>query len=179
MFVLVLVPLVQCFAWTVRAIYLLARGRTDTGVRTGNVLTCPCSYSYWYLLCTYLPVVVPALVPLVQCFAWTARAMYLCARACILLQCFVMGNPNYVHILVFGLSRCTCSATPTDMDSLLVMLRDDFYIRCICAGCLYLTCRGAIVRLPVCTADRKGVWQPRLIYTMYIIHHVLLLFLFR
>ena len=98
--------------------------------------------------------------------------MYLFARACILVQCFGMGNPSYVRILVFGLSRCTCSATPTDMDSLLVMSRDGFYVRCICAGCLYLTCRGAIVRLPVCTADREGGWQPRLIYTMYIIHHV-------
>ena len=151
-------------------------------VRTGNVPTCPCSYSYWYILCsallgqhgqcTYLPVVVLVLVPLVPCFAWTARAMYLCARAFVLVQCFVMGNPSHVRIIVFGLSRCTCSATPTDMDSLLVMSRDGFYVRCICAGCLYLTCRGAIVRLPVCTADREGGWQPRLIYTMYIIHHV-------
>ena len=146
-------------------------------VRTGNVPTCPCSHLYWYLLCsaslgqhghcTYLPVSVVVLVPLVQCFAWTARAMYLCARACTLVQCFVMGNPSYVRILVFELSRCNCSATPTDMDSLLVMSRDGFHVRCICAGCLYLTCRGAIVRLPVCTADREG-WQPRLIYTMYI-----------
>ena len=149
-------------------------------LRTGNVPTCSWPYSYWcpHELCTYryLPVVVLVLVPLVQCFAWTARAMYLCAPACILVQCFVMGNPSYVHILVFGLSRCTCSTTPTDMDSLLVMSCDDFYIRCTCAGCLYLTCRGAIVRLPVCTADREGVWQPRLIYTMYIIHHFLKFF---
>ena len=95
--------------------------------------------------------------------------MYLCARAraCILVQCFVMGNPSHVRILVFGLLRCTCSATPTDMDSMLVMSRDGFYVRCIRAGCLYLTCRGAIVRLPVCTADREGGWQPRLVYTMY------------
>ena len=327
MFVLVLIPLVQCFAWTARAMYLLARGRTRTGVRTGNVPACPCSYSYWYLLCsaslgqhgqctylpvvvlvlvsarvmyllarvrtrtgtscavlrldstgnvptcpwsysywyllcsasleqhglctyvpvlvslysacavlcfdstdniptcpwsysywcllcsaslgqhgqcTYFPVVILVLVPLVQCFAWTARAMYLCARACILVQClysaslgqhgqciylpvvllilvplvqcfariaramylcaracilvqcFVMGNPSHVRILVFGVSRCTCSATPTDLDSLLVMSRHGFYVRCICAGCLYLTCRGAIVHLPVCTADREG-----------------------
>ena len=78
----VLVSLVQCFAWTARAMYLLARGRTRTGVRTGNVPTCPCSYSYWYLLCsaslgqhgqyTYLPVVVLVLV--------SARVMYLLAR---------------------------------------------------------------------------------------------------
>ena len=119
------------------------------------------------------------LVPLVQCFAWSARAMYLYARACILVQCFVMGNPSHVRILVFRLSRCTCSATPNDMDSLLVMSRDDFYIRCICAGCLYLTCRGAIVRLPVCTADREGGWQPRLIYTMYIIHHVYIYYIYK
>ena len=67
------------------------------------------------------------------------------------------------------------------MDSLLVMSCDAYlfylfiiiiilYVRCICAGCLYLTCRGAIVCLPVCTANREG-WQPRLIYTMYIIHN--------
>ena len=165
-FILVLVPLVQCFAWSARAMYLFARIRTRTGtpctvlrlVSTGNV--------------SNLPVFVLVLVPLVQCFAWPARAMYLFARACILVQCFGMGNPSHVRILVFGLSRCTCSATPTDMDSLLVMPRDGFYARCICAGCLNLTCRGAIVRLPVCTADREGGWQARLIYTMYIIHHV-------
>ena len=117
----VLVSLLQCFAWSARvmyllarvrtrtgtscavlrldstAMYLLARSRTRTGVRTSNVPTCPCSCWYWYLLCsaslgqhgqcTYLPVVVLVLVPLVHCFAWTARSMYLCARACILVQC--------------------------------------------------------------------------------------------
>ena len=82
--------------------YPLARGRTRTGVRTGNVPTCPCSYSYWYLLCsaslgqhgqfTYLPVVIHVLVPLVQCLAWTARATYLCARACILVQCLCSAS---------------------------------------------------------------------------------------
>ena len=42
-------------------------------VRTGNVPTCPCSYSYWYLLCSaYLPVVVLVLM--------SARVMYLLAR---------------------------------------------------------------------------------------------------
>ena len=199
--VLVLVPLVQCFAWSARVMYLFARVHTRAVreslhsvycacipctvlrmVSPGNVPICPCSYSYWYPLysaslgqhgqCTYLPVFVLVLVPLMQCFAWTAREMYLFDRACILVQCFVMGNPSHVRILVFGPSRCTCSATPTDMDSLLVMSRDGFYVRCICAGCLYLACREAVVRLPVCTADREGGWQPRLIYTMYIIHHV-------
>ena len=73
---------VQCFA---RAMYLLARGRTRTGVRTGNLPTCPWSYSYWYLLCGalleqhgYVPMC-PCLYPctvFVQCFA---RAMYLLA----------------------------------------------------------------------------------------------------
>ena len=53
-------------------------------------LICPCLYSYWYPLysaslgqpgqCTYLPVFVLVLVPLVQCFAWSARAMYVFAR---------------------------------------------------------------------------------------------------
>ena len=89
--------------------------------------------------------------------------MYLYARACI----FVQGNPSHVRILVFGLSRCTHSATPTDMDSLLVMSRDGFYVRCFCAGCLYLTCRGEIVRLPVCTADREGGWHPGDLYYVY------------
>ena len=163
--VLVLVPVVQCFAWSARAMNLFARVFTCAVceslhsvycafipctvlrlVRTGNVPTCPCSYSYWYLLCSaYLPAVVLALmsarvmylltrvrtrtvtscavlhldstgnvpicpwsysywyllcsgslgqhgqctywVPLVQWFAWAARAMYLCARACIFVQC--------------------------------------------------------------------------------------------
>ena len=167
--VLVLVSLVQCFARSARAMYLLARVHVCVVceslhsvycacipctvlrlVRTGHVPTCPCSHLYWYLLCS-----------------WAARALYLLARvrACILVQCFVMGNPSHVRVLVFELSRCNCSATPTDMDSLLlVMSRDGFYVRCICAGCLYLTCRGAIVCLPVCTANREG-WQPRLICT--------------
>ena len=82
-----------------------------------------------------------------------------------------MGNPSHVRVLVFELSHCNCSATPTDINSLLVMSRDGFYVRCVCASCLYLICRGAIVCLPVCTADCEG-WQPRWIYTMYIIHHV-------
>ena len=75
---------------------------------------------------------------------------------------FVMGNPSHVRILVFGLSRCTCSATSTDMDSLLVMPRDGF-LRTLCLCWLFvldLTCTGAIVRLPVCTADRQGVDNP-------------------
>ena len=98
---------------------------------------CSCSASLGqHGQCTYLPVVVLVLVPLVQCFAWTARAMYLCTRAYILVQCFVMGNPSHVRILVFGLSRCTCSATPTDMDSLLVMSRDGFtYVVFVLAVC--------------------------------------------
>ena len=99
--VLVLVPLVQCFAWSARAINLFARVHTCAVceslhsvycacipctvlrlVRTGNVSTCPCSYSYWYLLyivslgqhgqCTYLRVVVLVLV--------SARVRYLLAR---------------------------------------------------------------------------------------------------
>ena len=64
--VLVLVPLVQCFAWSVRAMNLFARVHTCavceslhsvycacipcTVLRldsTGNVPTCPWSYSYW------------------------------------------------------------------------------------------------------------------------------------
>ena len=149
--------LVQCFARSARAMYLLARVHVCVVceslhsvycacipctvlrlVRTGHVPTCPCSHLYWYLLCS-----------------WTARALYLLTRvrmylrirACILVQCFVMGNPSHVRVLVFGLSRCNCSATPTDMDSLLMMSRDGFYVRCICASCLYLTCRGAIVML--------------------------------
>ena len=98
--VLVLVPLVQCFAWSARAMNLFARVHTCAVceslhsvycacipctvlrlVRTGNVPTCPCSYSYSYLLCsaslgqhglcTYLPVVVLVLV--------SARVMYLLA----------------------------------------------------------------------------------------------------
>ena len=140
------VSLVKCFAWSVRAMYLLARVRTCTGTS--------CAVGQ-HGRCIYLPVSV----------------MYLRVRTRIRVLCFVMGNPSHIRILVFGLSRCNCSATPTDMDSLLVMSRDGFYVRCICAGCLYLTCRGAIVCLPVCTANREG-WQPRLIYTMYIIHHV-------
>ena len=160
-------------------------------VRTGHVPTCPCSHLYRYLLCSwtaralYLLAHVrnvptcPCLYPCVllwavgqygHCTFLPMSVMYLHVRACILVQCFVMGNPSHVRVLVFGLSRCNCSATPTDMDSLLVMSRDGYYVRCICAGCLYLTCRGAIVCLPVCTANREG-WQPRLIYIIYIIHH--------
>ena len=108
-FVLVLVPLVQCFARSGRAMYLFARVRTRTGtpctvlclVSPGNVPICPCSYSYWYPLysaslgqhgqCAYLPVFVLVLwvnrctlctvvVLLVQRFLGLARDMYLFAR---------------------------------------------------------------------------------------------------
>ena len=108
-FVLVLVPLVQCFAWSARAMYLFVRVRTRTGtpctvlrlVSPGNVPICPCSYSYWYPWysaslgqpgqCTYLPVFVlvlgvnrctvcTVLVLLVERFLGLARAMYLFAR---------------------------------------------------------------------------------------------------
>ena len=108
-FVLVLVPLVQCFAWSARAMYLFVRVRTRTGtpctvlrlVSPGNVPICPCSYSYWYPLysaslgqhgqCAYLPVFVlvlcmkrstvcTVLVLLVQRFLGLARAIYLFAR---------------------------------------------------------------------------------------------------
>ena len=61
----VLVSLVQCFAWSVRAIYLLARVRTYTG--TSCVIG-------QHGRCIYLPVSV----------------MYLRVGACILVQCFVM-----------------------------------------------------------------------------------------
>ena len=108
-FVLVLVPLVQCFAWSARAMYPFARVRTRTGtsctvlclVSPGNVPICPCSYPYWYPLysaslgqhgqCAYLPVFVlvlcvnrctvcTVLVLLVQRFLGLARAMYIFAR---------------------------------------------------------------------------------------------------
>ena len=118
--VLVLVPLVQCFAWSARAMNLFARVHTCTVceslhsvycacipcivlrlVRTGYVPTCPCSYSYWYLLCsasleqhgqcTYLPVVVLVLV--------STRVMYLLARvrtgtgtSCVVLRLDSTGN---------------------------------------------------------------------------------------
>ena len=70
---------VQCFA---RAMYLLARGRTRTGVRTGNVPTCPWSYSYWYLLCSAslgqhgLCTYVPVLVSFYSVLLWVIRAKY-------------------------------------------------------------------------------------------------------
>ena len=46
---------IPCFAWSARVMYLLARVRTRTGTScavlrlnsTGNVPTCPWSYSYW------------------------------------------------------------------------------------------------------------------------------------
>ena len=116
-----------CFAWSARAMNLFARVHTCAVceslhsvycacipctvlrlVRTGNVPTCPCSHSYWYLLCspslgqhgqcTYLPVVVLVLIPLVQCFAWTAWAMNLCARACILVQCAAFRLDSTVNV---------------------------------------------------------------------------------
>ena len=138
-----------------------------------------------YGSCTYLPLFALIPVPLVQldstgivpscpcplCTYVSVLVSYLRIRACIRAQCFVMGNPSHARVLVFGLSRSNCIATPIDMDSLLVMSCDVFcFFVCIRAGCLYLTCRGAIVCLPVCTANREG-WQPRLICTMYIIHN--------
>ena len=65
--------------------------------------------------CTSLPVFVLVLVPLVQCFAWSARAMYLFARVrtrtgtpC---TCFARpaGQCAYlpVFVLVLCVNRCT------------------------------------------------------------------------
>ena len=65
-------------------------------------------------------------------------------------QCFGMGNPGDVRILVFGLAHCTCSATHTDM-----MHRSCDGLKSYAVGCLYPTCTGAIVRLPVGTAGRE------------------------
>ena len=91
-------------------------------VRTGHVPTCPCLHLYRYFLCS-----------------WTARALYLLARVLNVPTCpclyrtyvsvlvspctvFVMGNPSHVRVLVFGLSRCNCIATPIDMDMYLCWL---------------------------------------------------------
>ena len=78
------------------------------------LVQCLCSASHGQ--CTYLPVVVLVLVSarvmyllsrgrtrtgsFCAVFRLDSRAMYLCARACILVQCFVMGNPRHVRILV-------------------------------------------------------------------------------
>ena len=86
----------------------------------------------------------PRLYPCTVFLLWVTRAMYL--SSCV--------DSRAVTVSLLPLAWTVC-----------------WYCRAsICAGCLYLTCRGAIVCLPVCTANREG-WQPRLIYTMYIIHN--------
>ena len=93
-----------CLAWSVRVMYLLALVRTYTGTSCADG-----QHGH----CTFLPVSL-------MCLRVRAR-VYIRVRVCILVQCFVMGNPSHVCVLVFGLSRCNCIATPIDMDSLLVM----------------------------------------------------------
>ena len=86
-----LVPFVQRFVCQRGQMCLVCP--TPCAVRlgsTGDVPTCPCWYSCWYPLysaspgqpgqCIYLPVLALVLVPLIQCFAWSARAMNLFAR---------------------------------------------------------------------------------------------------
>ena len=100
-FVLVLVSLVQCFAWSARAVCLFSRFRTSTvreslhsvycactpctafpWASTSNVPICPCSYSYWYPLCSALLgqhgqcTYIPVLVSLYSVLVWVTRAMY-------------------------------------------------------------------------------------------------------
>ena len=126
-------------------------------VRTGDVPTCPCSHLYRYLLCS-----------------WTARALYLLARVLNVPTCPCLYR-TYVSVLVslysvlVWVTRAMYVSSCLDSCAVTVSLLPLTWT-CICAGCLYLTCRGAIVCLPVCTANREG-WQPRLIYTMYIIHN--------
>ena len=84
--------------------YLLALVRTYTGASCADG-----QHGH----CTFLPVSL-------MCLRVRAR-VYIRVRACILVQCFVMGNPSHLCVLVFGLSRCNCIATPIDMGSLLVM----------------------------------------------------------
>ena len=96
--------LVQCLAWSVQVMYLLALVRTYTGTSCADG-----QHGH----CTFLPVSL-------MCLRVRAR-VHIRVRACILVQCSVMGNPSHVCVLVFGLSRCNCIATPIDMDSLLVM----------------------------------------------------------
>ena len=51
-------------------------------------------------------------VPTCPCYVSALVSLY---------SVFVMGNPSHVRVLVCGLSRCNCIATPIGMDSLLVM----------------------------------------------------------
>ena len=146
---------------------------------TGNIPVLPV---FELVLCLYHCPVCTVLVPLVQCSGMVSTGsvpilpvlvLVLCVYHCTvctvfahLAQCFGMGNPGDVRILVFGLACCTCSATHTNM-----MHRSCDGLKSYVVGCLYPTCTDAIVRLPVCTADCEVGSQPRLIYTLYIVHH--------
>ena len=123
--VIVLVPLVQCFARSARAMHLLARVHVCVVCESLHSVYCAC------IPCRVLRLVRAGHVPTCPC-----SHLHLRVRACILVQCFVMGNPSHVRVFVFGLSRCNCSATPTDMNSLLVMRAMVFtYVVIVLAVC--------------------------------------------
>ena len=84
-----------------------------------------------YGSCTYLPLFALIPVPLVQLdgtgIVPFARVLNVSTCLCYvsalvsLYSVFVMGNLSHVRVLVCGLLRCKCIATPIGMDSLLVM----------------------------------------------------------
>ena len=155
----VLIPLVQCSGMA----------------STGNVPNLPV---FVLVLCVYRCTVCTVHVPLVvQWFGVASMGnvpilpvyvlvlwVYHCTVCTVfapLAQCFGMGNPGDVRILMFGLARCTCSATNTVM-----MRRSCDCLKSYVVGCLYPTCTGAIARLPACTADREVGRPLWLIYTL-------------
>ena len=171
--VLVLVPLIQCFAWSARAMNLVACVCTCAVceslhrvycacipctvlrlVRTGNVLTCPWSYSYWYLLCsaslgqhgqcTYLPVVVLALV--------SARVMYLLARvrtrtgtSCAVLRLDSTGNvPTCPWPYSYWYLLCSASFGQHGLCTYVPVLVSLYSVQCFAwtTRTMYLLARG-------------------------------------
>ena len=127
-----------------------------------------------YGSCTYLPLFALIPVPLVQLDSTgiVPFARVLNVPTC---PCYVSALVSLYSVLLW-VTRAMYVSSCLDSRAVTVSLLPLAWTVCwqcrtsICAGCLYLTCRGAIVCLPVCTANCEG-WQRRLIYTMYIIHN--------
>ena len=130
-----------------------------------------------YGSCTYLPLFALIPVPLVQLNSTgiVPFARVLNVPTCPCLYRTYAALLSLYSVLLWA-TRAMYVSSCLDSRAVTVSLLPLTWTVCwqcrasICAGCLYLTCRGAVVCLPVCTANREG-WQPRLIYTMYIIHN--------
>ena len=137
-------PLYGCSEWFVRY-PLLWQSRTNVRVllvREGVVVRAHSALPSVCMGCTIMPSVVRT-----RTVSVLLHSVYCVCTPCAV---FWYGQPGRCTYPVFGLVRCTCSATYTDM-----MHRSCDGLKLYVVGCLYPICTGAIVRLPVYRATAK------------------------